>query len=100
MRKTIIAAIFIVTDFIAGAQPIDDALKQLGKKNDKAKEAIDNITADPANAKNADAWYAKAQIYNALATDDNFKTSVPDAYDQAFDAFTKAYDADANNKRM
>jgi tetratricopeptide (TPR) repeat protein len=100
MRKTIIAAIFITIGFAAGAQSVDDALKQLGKKNDKAKEAIDKITADPANAKNADAWYAKAQIYNALATDDNFKTSIPDAYEQAFDAFKKAYDADPNNKRM
>ena len=100
MRKTIIAAIFTITAFAASAQSVDDALKQLGKKNDKAKEAIDKMTADPANAKNADVWYAKAQIYNALATDDNFKTSVPDAYDQAFDAFKKAYDADPNNKRM
>lgn len=100
MRKTIIAVLFIIAGFVAGAQPVDDALKQLGKSNDKAKEAIDKITADPANAKNADAWYAKAQIYNALATDDKYKTSMPDAYDQAFDAFKKAYDADPNNKRM
>ena len=100
MRKTIIAALFMLAGFVAGAQPVDDALKQLGKSNDKAKEAIDKITADPANAKNADAWYAKAQIYNALATDDKYKTSLPDAYDQAFDAFKKAYDADPNNKRM
>ncbi|HEV8507439.1 MAG TPA: hypothetical protein VGQ53_18635 [Chitinophagaceae bacterium] len=100
MRKTIIAAIFIITGFAATAQSVEDALKQLGKKNDKAKEAIDKITADPANAKNADAWYAKTQIYNVLATDDNYKTSIPDAYDQAFEAFKKAYDADPNNNRM
>ena len=54
MRKTIIASIFIITGFVAGAQSVDDALKQLGKKNDKAKESIDKMTADPANAKNAD----------------------------------------------
>ncbi|MFL5808101.1 MAG: hypothetical protein ACJ749_01190, partial [Flavisolibacter sp.] len=100
MRKSIIAVILLLGAFAAGAQSVDDALKQLGKKNDKAKEAIDKIIADPANAKNADAWYAKAQIYNALATDDNYKTSLPDAYDQAFDAFKKAYDLDSNNKRM
>src|ERR1700750_1431651 len=100
MRKTIIAAIFIVTGFVARAQSVEDALKQLDKNRDKAKEAIDKITADPANAKNADAWYVKAQIYNALATDEKFKTTVPDAYDQAFDAFKKAYEIDANNKRM
>jgi len=52
MRKTIIAALFVIAGFVAGAQPVDDALKQLGKSNDKAKEAIDKITADPANAKN------------------------------------------------
>jgi len=100
MRKTLIAAILITTGFMAGAQSPDDAVKQLDKSRDKAKETIDKITADPANAKNADAWYAKAQIYNALATDEKYKTSIPDAYDQAFDAFRKAYDADPNNKRM
>ena len=100
MRKTIIAAIFVAAGFMAGAQTPDDAVKQMEKSRDKAKETIDKITADPANAKNADAWYAKAQIYNALATDEKYKTSIPDAYDQAFEAFKKAYDADPNNKRM
>jgi len=100
MRKTIIAALFITAGFAARAQSVDDALKQLDKNRDKAKEAVDKLTADPANAKNADAWYAKAQVYNALATDDKYKASIPDAYDQAFDAFKKAYEADPNNKRM
>src|SRR6266496_408741 len=100
MRKSIfIAAILAISSFIAGAQTVDDALKQLGKNNDKAKEAIDKLTADP-NSKNAEAWYVKAQIYNALATDDKFKTSVPDAYEQAFEAFKKAYDIDPNDKLM
>ena len=93
MRKPIIiTALLAILTVVAGAQTVDDAIKQLGKNNDKAKEAIDKLTADP-NSKNADAWYAKAQIYNALATDDKFKTSVPDAYDQAFQAFKKAYSA-------
>src|ERR1044072_4214572 len=100
MRKTIIAAVCIITGFVAGAQSPDEAIKQLDKSRNKAKETIDKITADPANAKNADAWYAKAQIYNALATDEKFKAALPDAYAQAFDAFKKAYDTDPNNKRM
>jgi tetratricopeptide (TPR) repeat protein len=99
MRKSIITALFAIATLVAGAQ-VDDALKQLGKNNDKAKEAIDKLTADPANAKNADVWYAKAQIYNAIATDDKLKASVPDAYDQAFEAFRKAFEIDPNNKRM
>src|SRR5262245_27749035 len=100
MRKTIIAAMLILTGFFAGAQSVEDAVKQLEKNRDKAKETIDKITADPANAKNADACYVKAQIYNALATDDKYKTVIPDAYDQAFEAFKKAYDIDPNNNRM
>src|SRR6266498_1619214 len=100
MRKPIfITALLAITTLFAGAQTVDDALKQLGKSNDKAKEAIDKLTADP-NSKNAEAWYTKAQIYNALAIDDKFKASVPDAYEQAFEAFKKAYDIDPNNKRM
>jgi hypothetical protein len=100
MRKQIIiTALLAIATFVARAQSVDDALKQLGKNNEKAKDAIDKLTADP-NSKNADAWYAKAQIYNAIATDDKLKASVPDAYDQAFEAFKKAYEIDPNNKRM
>jgi tetratricopeptide (TPR) repeat protein len=100
MRKSIfITAILAISSFIASAQSVDDALKQLGKNNDKAKEAIDKLTADP-NSKNAEVWYVKAQVYNALATDDKFKASVPDAYEQAFEAFKKAYDIEPTNKRM
>src|ERR1051326_952263 len=76
MRKTIIAAVFIAAGFVAGAQTPDDAVKELEKNRAKAKETIDKITADPANAKNADAWYAKAQIYNILATDEKFRDPV------------------------
>ncbi len=101
MRKPIIiTALLAIVTFVANAQSVEDALKQLGKNNEKAKDAIDKITADPNNAKNADAWYAKAQIYSTLATDDKFKTAIPDAYEQAFDAFKKTYDIDPNNKRM
>jgi len=100
MRKSIITALLAIATLVACAQPVDDALKQLGKNTDKAKDAIDKITADPSNAKNADAWFVKAQIYNAIATDEKLKASVPDAYEQAFDAFRKAYEIDPNNKRM
>jgi hypothetical protein len=101
MRKPIIiTAVFAIATVIANAQSVDDAMKQLGKSNEKAKDAIDKITADPANAKNADAWYAKAQIYSTIATDDKLKASVPDAYEQSFEAFKKAYDTEPNNKRI
>src|SRR5438552_11165843 len=100
MRKSIITALLAIVTLVAGAQNVGDATKLLGKSNDKAKEAIDKMIADPNNAKNAEVWYAKAQIYNALATDDKFKTSIPDAYEQAFEAFKKAYDIYPNDKLM
>jgi tetratricopeptide (TPR) repeat protein len=100
MRKPIITALLAIVTLVAGAQNVGDATKLLGKSNDKAKETIDKMAADPNNAKNAEVWYAKAQIYNALATDDKFKTAVPDAYEQAFEAFKKAYDIDPNDKLM
>lgn len=100
MRKPIITALLAIATLVAGAQSVDDAVKQLGKDNAKAKNAIDKVTADPGNAKNAEAWYVKAQIYNAIAIDDKLKASVPDAYEQAFEAFKKSYDIDPNNKRM
>jgi tetratricopeptide (TPR) repeat protein len=100
MRKPIITALFAIATFAAGAQSVGDATKQLGKSNDKAKEIIDKLVADPANAKNAEVWYGKAQIYNTLATDDKFKAAIPDAYNQAFEAFQKAYEIDPSDKLM
>ncbi|HEY0432433.1 MAG TPA: hypothetical protein VGC95_01095, partial [Chitinophagaceae bacterium] len=73
MRKLIFSALFGMSVFIAHAQTVSDATKLIGKSNDKAKEAIDKLAADPANAKNAEVWYAKAQIYNAIATDEKMK---------------------------
>jgi tetratricopeptide (TPR) repeat protein len=100
MRKSIFTVLLAITTMAAFAQSVDDAKKQLEKKNlDKAKEIIDKLTADP-NAKNAEAWYVKAQIYNTLAIDDKYKTTNPDAYSQAFDAFKKAVDIDPNNKTI
>ena len=37
MRKPIITALLAIVTLVAGAQSVDDALKQLGKENVKAK---------------------------------------------------------------
>src|ERR1700742_2301514 len=100
MRKFFFTITLALTAFIVKAQTVDDVVKRLDKKdNEKAKELIDKLTSDP-NSKNAEAWFIKAQVYNALAIDDKFKDQVPDAYEQAFDAWEKAYAIDPNNKRM
>ncbi len=100
MRKTIFTVLLATVAIFSQAQTVEDALKQLDKnKLDQAKASIDKLTADPAS-KNAEAWFAKSLIYNAIAIDDKLKSTVPDAYDQAFEAYRKAYDLDPNNKRM
>ncbi|HYC30127.1 MAG TPA: hypothetical protein VEB42_14940, partial [Chitinophagaceae bacterium] len=77
------------------AQKVEKA-KDLLKANKlmDAKTEIDNFLAQEKNAKNADAWYTKAKIYNAISTDGSLKTQVPDARQQAFQALKKYTETD------
>ena len=100
MQKLFLAIAVIFAALIVKAQTPQDAQKAIeGKKLDKAKEIVDKLTADP-NQKSAYAWLAKAQVYNALAIDDKLKTTVPDAYEQAFEAYKKAYELDPNDNSI
>ena len=66
------------------------------KQYDKAKAEVDAaILKNPADPS---ALYHKSKVYVALAADPQFKNSVPDAREQAFDAFKKAIDTDKDNK--
>src|SRR5690242_436825 len=73
---------FLVTGLFA--QKLDKA-KDLLKANklDEAKTEIDGVLANEKNQKDADAWYTKAKIYNAIAAAD--KTKANDAHAVAFD---------------
>jgi tetratricopeptide (TPR) repeat protein len=69
------------------AQNLDkakDAFK--ANKLTDAKTQIDGVLADAKNAKNAEAWYYKSKIYEAIAASDQLKTQFPDARAQAFEA--------------
>src|SRR5215471_3457798 len=100
MQKLFVTIAVLFAAILLKAQTPQDAQKALeGKKLDKAKEIVDKLTADP-NQKSAYAWLAKAQVYNALAIDDKFKTAVPDAYEQAFQAYKKAYEIDPNDNSI
>ncbi len=68
------------------------------KQYDKAKAEVDNALAK--NPNDAVALYYKAKVYGALASDATFKTTVPDAREQAFEAFKKAMEVDKDNKAM
>lgn len=96
MQKFLFTIAIALTALITNAQTAEDAAKQLDKRNlSKAKEIVDKLISDP-NSKDAYAWLVKAKVYNAIATDDAMKASVPDAYEQAFEAYKKAFDINPN----
>jgi hypothetical protein len=81
------------------AQSVDKAKDLLkGKKLTEAKTEIDNALTVEKNQKNAEAWYQKVKIYNAIAADSSLKSTVPDAYVQSLDALKKY--AELDNKKL
>ncbi len=70
------------------AQKLDKAKDKLKEgKLEEAKTEVEAFLAIEKNAKNADAWYTKAKVYNAIAVAD--KSKAPEARAQAFDALKK-----------
>lgn len=80
------------------SQAIDKA-KELLKSNQlaQAKAAVDEIFKDPATQKNADAWYLKTKLYNAIANDPQLRKQVPGARVESFEAFKKYLAAAGTN---
>src|ERR1700676_1721560 len=72
------------------AQSLDKA-KDLLKANKiaEAKDEIDKTLLVEKNQKNAEAWYTKVKIYNAIAVNDALKNQYPDALVQSLDALKK-----------
>lgn len=72
------------------AQSVDKA-KELLKANNLqgAKDEIDKVLLVDKNQKNAEAWYTKVKVYNAIAVNDQLKTQNPDALIQSLDALKK-----------
>lgn len=66
------------------------------KQYDKAKTEVDAAIAK--NPNDPIALYYKSKVYAELASDPTFKVSVPDAREQAFEAFKKAVETDKDNK--
>jgi len=95
MKQIFLIAIFAGAGLGLFAQTVDKA-KDLYKTNklSEAKAEIDKVLTGDKNVKNAEAWYYKAKIYVAMAGNDQLKSQVPDAYDQAFDALKKYMDLD------
>lgn len=95
MKRILFTALCFIMAAGLFAQKVEKA-KDLLKANKlmEAKTEIDNFLAQEKNAKNADAWYTKAKIYNNISMDGSLKSQVPDARAQAFQALKKYTETD------
>jgi hypothetical protein len=95
MKKVIFSLLFSFFATMIFAQDLKTAKSDLDKKQlDKAKTDIDGYLAKSPG--DAEGLYYKAKIYEQISSSDQFKSLAPDAREQAFEAFKKAF-ADSNN---
>jgi hypothetical protein len=73
--------------FAQSVSKANDDLK--ANKIAEAKDEIDKALLVDKNQKNAEAWYAKVKIYNAIAADPQLSAQYPDALGQSLDALKK-----------
>ena len=99
MKKILLTGTFLIMLSALFAQDAKKIKTYLDAKQfDKAKAEVD--AAISKNPNDLVALYYKSKVYAALASDPQFKTSVPDAREQAFEAFKRAMDNDKDNKVM
>ncbi|MBS1661684.1 MAG: hypothetical protein JST68_11620 [Bacteroidetes bacterium] len=95
MRRLLLTGFLAAAGMGLFAQSVDKA-KDLLKSNKlpEAKAEIDKALTVEKNQKNAEAWYTKLKVYNALAANDQTRAQYPDARDQAFEALKKYTEVD------
>lgn len=90
MKKTIFGLLFTAIGLWGAAQDIKTTQKLYeAKQYDKARDAIDAAITGKEGAK-PEAWVWKHKVYWSLGTTDQYKTLVPDALQQGFEALKKA----------
>lgn len=97
MKRIFLAGLFsliISALFAQDAKKISAYLA--AKQYDKAKAEVDAALAKTPN--DPVALYYKSKVYAALPNDPQFKNSIPDAREQAFQAFKSAIENDKGNK--
>src|ERR1700743_2371573 len=101
MRRLFLTGFLAMVGMGLFAQSVDKAKEafKAGKIAD-AKTQIDGALAVEKNQKNAEAWYTKLKVYNAIAANDQLRAATPDARDQAFDALKKYVDLDEKDKKL
>ena len=82
--------------FSIKAQDIKTVRKLYDKKEwQKSKEAVDLLLANAGEQNNWEAWYYKGLIYGQIAKMPEYKTSVPEAWMESFEAYKKALELDS-----
>jgi tetratricopeptide (TPR) repeat protein len=101
MKKVLL---FMLVAFLTQAVMAQDVkkVKELlaANKLGEAKTTIDQIVANPKNAKNAEAWYLKGKTYSAIAVSPTERAGTPDARMQSLEAFKKAQEIDKNSATL
>jgi hypothetical protein len=87
MKRMLLSLVLAVVCTGLFAQSVDK-VKELLKANKlaEAKDEIDKTLLVDKNQKNAEAWYYKVKVYNAIAANDQLKTQYPDALLQSLAA--------------
>lgn len=87
MKRMLLSLVMAVVCTGLFAQSVDK-VKELLKANKlaEAKDEIDKTLLLDKNQKNAEAWYYKVKVYNAIAANDQLKTQYPDALLQSLAA--------------
>ncbi len=86
MKRFLLTTLLASAILGASAQNLEKIKDQVKKKNyTEAKTQIDQFLANEKNAKNSEALYTKAKIYNEIAQDPALAASNPDARWTAFE---------------
>lgn len=95
MKRFLLSLVLAISGFGLFAQNLDK-IKDLLKNNKvaDAKTEIDKVLAESKGQKNAEAWYLKAKVYDAISSNEQLKAQTPDALAQSFDALKKYIELD------
>src|ERR1700712_3605915 len=90
MKKILVMSLFIASALGSLAQSTTKAKDLLkSKKVQEAKTEIDKVVASEKGAKDPEAWFTKARIYNEIAMDSTQKSGSMEARGEAFEAIKK-----------
>jgi tetratricopeptide (TPR) repeat protein len=99
MKKLFLTALLAVVAFLSQAQKLEKAKDLLTRKKfTDAKTEIDNVMAVEKNKTVSEAWYIKAKVYGAIASDSTLKGTVPDARATALEAMKQYLELETKEK--